>query len=82
MYAIRSYYGFALDADGDMHVAVASQGRFGRFGQADQRDVEAFDMRQDRAELFAFAAIADGQDGIPPPDHAQVAVQRFGRVQA
>jgi len=73
--------GFAFDPDGDVDIAVTAECRVFRAGQADQRDVEALDMRQDGAELFTFAAVADGEHGIAGTDHTEVAVQRFGRVE-
>ena len=49
-------------------------------GNADQRDVFAFQRRNNRRNFIAFAGIGNGNHDIVVHNHAQIAVRRFGRM--
>ena len=49
-------------------------------GECDEGGGEPFEDGKDEEELFGFAAIGEGDDGVAGRDHAEVSVDGFGGV--
>ena len=49
--------------------------------EGDERVGEALERGKEVEELFGFAAVGEGEDGVAGGDHAEVAVDGFGGVE-
>src|SRR5208337_3921650 len=70
-----------LHADVQRYIAGFRQRRLQISRERDDRDFQPFQRLQQIQDLFRFAAVADGQQGIAARQHTQIAVQRVRRMQ-
>jgi hypothetical protein len=61
-------------------LGMARESRLAAAGDRHQRHAEPLEHRKDRAQLLAFAGVADRQHEILRRHHAEVAVAGLGRV--
>jgi hypothetical protein len=50
-------------------------------GECDDGGGEPFEDGEDEEDLFGFAAVGEGDDGVARRDHAEVSVDGFGGVE-
>ncbi len=57
------------------------EGRVGRAADRDHIHLEARDGGENAEQFFRLAAVAEGEDDVAIPDHAEVAVKSVERVE-
>ena len=72
--------GFALDADIQHAGRGQRQRRLFAAGDGDHRNAVLRQQRQDQIQLFGAAGVGDEHHHVVGADHAEIAVQRLGRV--
>ena len=71
--------GFFFDADVQGHVACFGERGMDFAGQRNQRDFQALQGFEQAHDFFGLAAVGDREHRVAAREHAEVAVQRFGR---
>ena len=72
---------FALNGDVKPDAGVFGQGRFAVAGHGDDFVAEGFQTRDQLDQFFGLAAVADQDQYVARFEHAQIAMESFGRVQ-
>ena len=72
--------GFLRNRCRDVDVGITRHRRTGAGGDADKRNVFAFERGDDGGDFVAFAGIGNGDDHVVVHNHPQIAVCRFRRV--
>jgi hypothetical protein len=73
--------GLGGDTDVEEDVRRLGEAGVGCARECDEGGGEPFEDREDEEELFGFAAVREGDDGVAGRDHAEVSVDGFGGVE-
>ncbi len=72
--------GLLVDADVEVHVGEARERRIRVAAEPDDAGAEAAYQLEQADDLLRLAGVGDGEQHVARDDHAQVAVDRLGRV--